>query len=103
MISLSTNRKYKAYSFELKLNAVNRVQAGESVKIVAKQLEVVDPDYIYVWIEKYETYGEVGLKRKKRNSLIDDKDKIKELEMENEILKKYLQILKREEKKQSSK
>nr|WP_256942609.1 helix-turn-helix domain-containing protein [Bacillus sp. OV166] len=103
MISLSTIRKSKSYSFELKLNAVNRVQAGESVKIVAKQLEIVDPDYIYVWIKKYETYGEVGLKRKKRNSLIDDKAKIKELEMENEILKKYLQILKREEKKLSSK
>nr|WP_257209017.1 helix-turn-helix domain-containing protein [Bacillus sp. AFS031507] len=103
MISLSTIRKSKSYSFELKLNAVNRVQAGESVKIVAKLLEIVDPDYIYVWIKKYETYGEVGLKRKKRNSLIDDKEKIKELEMENEILKKYLQILKRGEKKLSSK
>ncbi|MBT2724287.1 helix-turn-helix domain-containing protein [Bacillus sp. ISL-46] len=100
---MSTNRKSKSYSFELKLNAVNRVQAGESVKIVARQLEIVDPDYIYVWIKKYETYGEVGLQRKKRNSLMDDKEKIKELEMENEILKKYLQILKREEKKQSSK
>jgi transposase len=101
VIPLSTDRKNKAYSFELKLNAVNRVRGGESVKIVAKQLEVVDPDYIYVWVEKYETYGEVGLKRKKRNGLIDDKDKIKELEMENEILKKYLQILKREEKNQN--
>ncbi|WP_373605392.1 helix-turn-helix domain-containing protein [Bacillus sp. AFS031507] len=100
---MSTIRKSKSYSFELKLNAVNRVQAGESVKIVAKLLEIVDPDYIYVWIKKYETYGEVGLKRKKRNSLIDDKEKIKELEMENEILKKYLQILKRGEKKLSSK
>ncbi|WP_420492043.1 helix-turn-helix domain-containing protein [Neobacillus drentensis] len=100
---MSTIRKSKSYSFELKLIAVNRVQAGESVKIVAKQLEIVDPDYIYVWIKKYETYGEVGLKRKKRNSLIDDKEKIKELEMENEILKKYLQILKREEKEPSSK
>jgi transposase len=100
-ISMSTNRKTKSYSFELKLDAVKRVKAGESVKIVAKQLEVVDPDYIYVWIEKYDTYGEVGLKRKKRNSLLNDKDKIKELEMENEILKKYLQILKEEEKEQS--
>ena len=53
---MSTIRKSKSYSFELKLNAVNRVQAGESVKIVAKQLEIVDPDYIYVWIKKYETY-----------------------------------------------
>jgi transposase len=98
---MSTKRKNKSYSFELKLDAVNRVKSGESVKIVAKKLEIVDPEYIYVWIEKYETYGEVGLKRKKAKGLIDDKDKIKELEMENEILKKYLQILKKEAKSQS--
>ena len=100
---MSTKRIYKSYSFEQKLDAVKRIQAGESVKIVAKQLEVSDPDYIYEWIDRYKTYGEVGLKRKKRNSLLTDKDKIKELEMENEILKKYLQILKEEEKKQSLK
>jgi transposase len=100
---VSTKRKNKSYSFELKLEAVKRIQAGESVQIVAKQLEVSDPDYIYEWIDKYKTYGEVGLKRKKRMSLLNDKDKIKELEMENEILKKYLQILKEEEKKQSLK
>lgn len=98
---MSTKGKNKSYSFELKLDAVKRVKNGESVKIVAKQLEVVNPDYIYEWLEKFESYGEVGLKRKKRSSLLDEKDKIKELEMENEILKKYLQILKREEKKQS--
>lgn len=99
---MSTQKKNNSYTFDLKLNAVTRVQAGESVKIVAKQLGVVDPDYIYVWIDRYETYGDVGLKRKKRNSLMNDKDKIKELEMENEILKKYLQILRKEEKEQSS-
>lgn len=103
VIQMSTNRKLKSYSFELKLDAVKRIQAGESVKIVANQLEVLNPDYIYEWIKKYNTYGEVGLKRKKRNSQLSDKDKIKELEMENEILKKYLQILKEEEKKQSLK
>jgi transposase len=100
---VSTKRKNKSYSFELKLEAVKRIQAGESVQIVAKQLEVSDPDYIYEWIDKYKTYGKVGLKRKKRMSLLNDKDKIKELEMENEILKKYLQILKEEEKRQSLK
>lgn len=98
----SKKRSYKSYSPELKLDAIQRVLAGESVKIVAKQLEVTDPDYIYKWIEKYETYGEVGLKRKLRNHPDLDKDYvIKELEMENEILKKYLQILKREEKKRN--
>jgi transposase len=97
---MSTKRVNKKYSPELKLNAVKRVLAGESVIIVAKQLEVVDPDYIYVWVEKYKVHGEVGLNRKARNKATLDKDDlIRELEMENEILKKYLQILRREEKK----
>lgn len=100
---MSTIKKNKSYSTELKLDAVTRVLAGESVKTVAKQIGVVDPDYIYVWIEKYKTFGEVGLKRKKRTQPIQNQEAvIKDLEMENEILKKYLQILKREEKEQSS-
>lgn len=41
---MSTKRSYKRYSSELKLDAVKRVLAGESVKIVAKQLEVADPE-----------------------------------------------------------
>lgn len=101
---MSTKRSYKRYSSELKLDAVKRVLAGESVKIVAKQLEVADPDYIYKWIESYEIYGEVGLKRKFRNNPQLDKDYvIRELEMENEILKKYLQNLNKEEKKSNLK
>ena len=101
---MSTKKKsYKSYSFELKLDAVQRVLAGESVKTVAKQLEVTDPDYIYEWVKKFNIYGEVGLKRKLRNHPQLDKDyMIKELEMENEILKKYLQILHKEGKKSNS-
>jgi transposase len=102
---MSTKRRSnRSYSPELKLDAVKRVLSGESVKIVAKQLEVIDPDYIYTWIEKYQTYGEVGLKRKERNHPTLDKDYIiKEQEMEIEILKKYLQLRRKEEKRLSSK
>jgi transposase len=96
-MTLSTERKNKSYSPELKLDAVTRVAAGESVLTVAKHFGVVDPDYIYEWIEKYKMFGEVGLKRKKRKRPIDEQDAvIKELEMENEIVKKYLQILHKE-------
>lgn len=99
-IYMSIKRSNKRYSFELKLEAVQRVLAGESVINVAKALEVTDPDYIYKWIENYNIYGEVGLKPKFRNHPQLDKDYvIQELEMENEILKKYLQILHREGKK----
>ena len=43
---MSTNGKNISYSFEPKLDAVKRVSAGESVKIVASQLGIIDPDYI---------------------------------------------------------
>ena len=94
---MSTERKNKSYSPELKLDAVTRVLAGESVKTVAKLLELVDPDYIYFWIYKYNIFGYVGLKLKKIKRPVGDQEAvIKELEMENEILKKYLQILNKE-------
>ncbi|WP_078429859.1 transposase [Alkalihalobacterium alkalinitrilicum] len=96
---MSTNKTNNRYSPELKLEAVTRVLAGESVKTVAKDYDVKDPDYIYIWIEKYETYGEAGLNRKIRTYRGIDKDQqIKELKMENELLKKYLQLQRREAK-----
>ncbi|MBB4073827.1 transposase-like protein, partial [Anoxybacillus voinovskiensis] len=67
-------RTYKSYSSELKLEAVQRALAGESVKVIAHHLEITDPDYIYKWIDQYEMYGEVGLKRKVRNHPEMDKD-----------------------------
>lgn len=101
---MSKRKTYKSYSYELKLEAVQAVLSGESVQIVAKKYEVTDPDYIYVWIEKYKTYGEVGLKRKIRNHPTLDQDYvIKELEMENDILKKYLKLRRKEERNQSLK
>lgn len=39
---MSSQRKNNAYLFELKMDPVIRVQAVESVKIVAKQLGVMD-------------------------------------------------------------
>lgn len=102
---MSTPKKtYKKYSPELKLEAVKRAMSGESVLIIAAEYDMPDPDYIYVWIDKYKVYGEVGLNRKRRKQPQMDKDQlIQELEMENEILKKYLQILNEEEKSTSSK
>lgn len=94
---MSTNKTNNRYSPEIKLEAVKRVLAGESVKTVAKAYDVKDPDYIYIWIEKYETFGEAGLKRKVKTHRGIDKDTIiSELKMENELLKKFLQLQRRE-------
>jgi len=96
---MSIKKTNNRYSPELKLEAVKRVLAGESVKTVAKDYDVKDPDYIYIWINKYETYGEAGLNRKIRTYRGIDKDQqIRELKMENELLKKYLQLQRREAK-----
>lgn len=101
---MSVKRRYNKYSPELKLEVVKRALAGESVILLGSEYEIPDPDYIYVWMDKYKTYGEVGLKPKRKKKTILDKDQlIQELEMENEILKKYLQILNEEEKSISSK
>lgn len=92
---------YINYSYELKLEDVQAVLYGKGVQIVAKKFEVTDPDYIYVWILKYKTYGEVRLKRKIRNHHTLDQDYvIKEQKMENDILKKYLKLRRREGKNQ---
>ncbi|KYD16950.1 helix-turn-helix domain-containing protein [Saccharococcus caldoxylosilyticus] len=82
---MSTKRRtYKSYSPELKLEAVKRALAGESVKVIAHHFDITDPDYIYKWMNQYEMYGEVGLKRKIRNHPQLDKDAIiQELEMES--------------------
>lgn len=101
---MSKIKTYKSYSYELKLEAVQAVLSGEGVQIVAKRFDVTDPDYIYTWVEKYKTFGEVGLKRKIRNHPMLDQDYvIKELQMENDILKKYLKFQRKEERNQSLK
>mgnify|MGYP005831868599 CR=1 FL=1 len=62
MLFRSTKKRtYNKYSPELKLEAVKRALAGESVLIIASDYGMPDPDYVYEWINRYKTYGEVGL------------------------------------------
>lgn len=89
----------KSYNSELKREAITRVTNGESYLSVAKDLGVVDPDYIYKWIDRFKIEGEISLydKRKLKTSKRNTADeKIKLLEAECEILKKYIEILNRE-------
>ncbi|MGM0877137.1 MAG: helix-turn-helix domain-containing protein [Bacillota bacterium] len=73
--------------------------AGESYLQVAKEFGVVDPDYIYKWIDRYKKEGELSLYDKrsfKAPKSATPEEKIKRLEAENLILKKYLEILNKE-------
>jgi transposase len=50
----------KQYTKELKLSAVRRVLAGESVRAVAEELGV-RRKRVYVWKDRYAELGEAGL------------------------------------------
>ena len=57
-------RKQVEYAMELKLAAVRRVQAGESVRMVAQELGI-RRKRLYVWKDRYAELGEAGLKRRR--------------------------------------
>lgn len=87
----------KRYSYETKIEAVQRVIAGESIIDIAKDLDIKDSKRIYTWLSHYKK-GQLDRLRDAREinelSQNNSKDqKIKQLEMENEILKKYLSNL----------
>ena len=52
------------YAKELKLSAVRRVLAGESVKAVAEEIGI-RRQRLYVWKDRYAELGEAGLVRRR--------------------------------------
>jgi transposase len=58
------DRKQAEYAMELKLAAVRRVRAGESVRAVAEELGI-RRKRLYVWKDRYAELGEAGLRRQR--------------------------------------
>src|SRR6202166_1225190 len=56
--------KQAEYAMELKLAAVHRVRAGESVRAVAEELGI-RRKRLYVWKDRYAELGEAGLARRR--------------------------------------
>jgi len=59
-----SQRKQAEYAVELKLAAVRRVRAGESVRAVAEELGI-RRKRLYVWKDRYAELGEAGLSRRR--------------------------------------
>src|ERR1700683_1165010 len=57
-------QKQAEYAMELKLAAVRRVRAGESVSAVAEELGI-RRKRLYVWKDRYAELGEAGLRRQR--------------------------------------
>jgi transposase len=55
-----SQRKQAEYAVELKLAAVRRVRAGESVRAVAEELGI-RRKRLYVWKDRYAELGEAGV------------------------------------------
>ena len=58
------NTNQPEYEVELKLTAVRRVLAGESVRAVAQELGI-RRKRLYVWKDRYAELGEAGLVRRR--------------------------------------
>jgi transposase len=59
---MSQQGKQAEYTMELKLAAVQRIGAGESVSAVAQELGI-RRKRLYVWKDRYAELGEAGLRR----------------------------------------
>jgi transposase-like protein len=82
----------KDYAVETKLEAIRlREEEGWSYKEITKKLEIRDPKRVENWMRVYRKEGKAwltkhrrGRPRKDRNSL---EERVKQLEMENTLLK----------------
>jgi transposase-like protein len=82
----------KDYPIEVKLEAV-RLWKEEGIiqREIAERLGVGDPNRVKIWLRIYRKEGEAGLKKPRRGRPKKDKnsleERIKQLEMENTLLK----------------
>ena len=90
----------RLYSFEFKLNAVQRYIAGETRVALAKELELSSPHLIAVWAGQYRADGEEGLRpkpkgrpRKNPDAPAQQEPELQWLRRENERLRAEVAFL----------
>jgi len=86
----SSKRKYRKYDASFKSDAVSQLKSGRSAKELS-QLLGVSESLLYKW--KNESSG--GRNREQSEEIKRLRRKLKEIEEENEILKKALSIFSR--------
>lgn len=91
-------QKFVTYSFETKKKAIEMRLQGMTKAKIAEELGIVDIGRLKVWMRRYNQMGDFGLtdSRGRRNEYIDENRYVRRLEMENTILKKWLEITKAE-------
>lgn len=102
---IKQNKHRKTYSKEIKLEAIKmRLDQGHSEKSVLKALNIPDRSMLRRWLKQFRSNGEAGLEERRgkkstgrpRKHLSTDEQepakRIRRLEMENEVLKKLLEL-----------
>ena len=82
----------KDYPLETKLEAIRLFEEeGLSQREITEKLEIRDPKRVKAWLRVYRKEGKGGLKKPRRGRPKKDRDsleeRIKQLEMENTLLK----------------
>ncbi|WP_200950763.1 helix-turn-helix domain-containing protein [Arthrobacter sp. Soil762] len=90
----------RVYSFEIKLNAVQRYISGENRIALAKEFELSSPHLITVWAGHYRAQGEEGLRpkpkgrpRTKPEAPAQPEPELQRLRRENERLRAEVAFL----------
>lgn len=96
---------FQYYPFSLKAEAVQLYLKGLTHRQITEQLNISDPQRVKKWMRIYRERGIDGLKDGRGNPkpVTEVQQKIQRLELENEVLKKWLQILNREGYKRNTK
>lgn len=98
-------QKFQSYTFELKMEAIRmKEQLGYTNIQIAEKLNIANKSTVKAWWRNYKKDGETAFidKRGRRDDYKDTDRHVKKLEMENAILKKYLEILNEEGRKSGS-
>lgn len=102
---IKQNEHRKTYSKEFKLMAVKmKLELGWNNKAIRQELKIPSPRMFLYWVKNYKTYGEFGLEehrgkkstgRSRLTPASSEQEltkRLHRLEMENEVLKKLLEL-----------
>ncbi|MGO4185774.1 transposase [Paenibacillus sp. TAF43_2] len=92
-------KKFKHYEDTTKVEAIRlHVEEGWSYQKIADHLNINDKNRVKIWVRKYRQLGEYGLldQRGRREEYIDQDRYVQKLKLDNQMLKKCLEIWMRE-------
>lgn len=97
--ALMSERRYRVYSFEVKMEAVRRSSAGESNVDLAIEFDVASPRTIQKWVRDFNRFGADALRPARGESarpapqLSDTEKELKRLRAENVRLRAQVAYL----------